>query len=304
MSDILIIKDASNDFEVFCSNSMRNAGADVAAPYSPLANRFHYTCAVCKRLHNHMLYGFWLDDWKKKLKDYKKIIVFDNCVSEVLLKWLSLEVEKSKIIVWFWNIPEKPYEYMKKYARIFIFDEAYAKKHELNYSHQFYFDDVECCQKEITKDLVYIGKDKKRYKILRDICEYSQRNDITYEIDLFNGKDFGVKEYNINYIDKLMSYGEVIERSSSAKAIIELVLEEQKGLTLRALEALFMNKKLITNNAGISKFEFYNPNNIFVLNGENLEGLSDFLNKPLEEVPGEIKLKYSFADWLKSITTA
>jgi hypothetical protein len=39
-------------------------------------------------------------------------------------------------------------------------------------------------------------------------------------------------------------------------------------------------KKIITDNFSVKNYDFYHPNNIFVTNYVNLEGLVDFLQSP------------------------
>ncbi|SDE27655.1 hypothetical protein SAMN05421544_10631 [Riemerella columbipharyngis] len=57
---------------------------------------------------------------------------------------------------------------------------------------------------------------------------------------------------------------------------------------------------MITNNLSIRNYDFYNPNNIFIIENKKLEGLEDFLMKKYE-VNQEIKEKYSFSNWIKYV---
>ncbi len=61
--------------------------------------------------------------------------------------------------------------------------------------------------------------------------------------------------------------------------------ENQTGLTLRTMEAIFFKKKLVTTNKAIKHYLFYHPDNIFILGEDSIENLSNFLEKdyhPLE----------------------
>ena len=61
----------------------------------------------------------------------------------------------------------------------------------------------------------------------------------------------------------------------------EIVQPGQGGLTIRTLEALFYNKKLITNNESITEYDFYNADNIFIYKEQdcNIDALKSFLKK-------------------------
>lgn len=50
------------------------------------------------------MYSFWLKECKKNIKNYDNIIVFDNGLSPVLLKWLHRNNRRANIKVWLWNI--------------------------------------------------------------------------------------------------------------------------------------------------------------------------------------------------------
>lgn len=73
--------------------------------------------------------------------------------------------------------------------------------------------------------------------------------------------------------------------------------EGQKGMTLRIVEAMFFNKKLITNNDDILCMDFYNSQNIYVL-GYDTRSIKGFiLGKPAQWSKKFIR-KYSFENWL------
>ena len=102
--------------------------------------------------------------------------------------------------------------------------------------------------------------------------------------------------------NKFMDYNEVISRVCSSKAIIEINLEAQTGITLRALEALYFKKKLITNNENIMNFNFYKPENIFIVGKDDINKLYEFVNSKWCDLPEDIYNQYSFEDWLNKIT--
>lgn len=83
--------------------------------------------------------------------------------------------------------------------------------------------------------------------------------------------------------------------------LVDFINGKHCGLSFRTFEAMGYDKKLITTNAEIIKYDFYNPNNIFVLNNDNLAKLNEFLEKPYEPLPVEIKQKYSFTNWIRYV---
>ena len=106
--------------------------------------------------------------------------------------------------------------------------------------------------------------------------------------------------------ENTLSYEEVITKIKKSKCLLEINLEGQEGITLRTLEALFFNKKLITNNIKIKEYDFYNENNIYVINDKNISNetlieIKTFLKLKKQKINDEILKKYTFEFWLKKV---
>ena len=92
----------------------------------------------------------------------------------------------------------------------------------------------------------------------------------------------------------------IAENIKQSRAILDIVQSGQSGITLRPMEAMFYNKKLITNNIYIKEYDFYNPRNIFILQERNINELNEFLELPMIEINQDIKNKYKFSGgWLE-----
>ena len=92
---------------------------------------------------------------------------------------------------------------------------------------------------------------------------------------------------------------DVKEKLSRSKAILEINKDNQVGLTLRALESLFFNTKLITNNESITNFDIYSKNNVLILRMDDIEDLSTFINSDYF-VDEEVKQKYELDKWVSN----
>ena len=51
----------------------------------------------------------------------------------------------------------------------------------------------------------------------------------------------------------------------------------------------------------VKNYDFYHPNNIFVLDDNNYNLIEDFLNLSYHEISEEIVKKYGFSSWIKQI---
>ena len=74
----------------------------------------------------------------------------------------------------------------------------------------------------------------------------------------------------------------------------------QKGLTIRAVEALFYRKKLITNNGAIRDNAFYHPDNVFVWGEDSPADFDAFLQSPYHEVDKQLIRTYDIEYWIKA----
>ena len=72
----------------------------------------------------------------------------------------------------------------------------------------------------------------------------------------------------------------------------------QRGLTLRPLEALFMKKKLLTNNKHIREYPFYSPDNIFIFGENNKTDIVHFLQLEYDESVDALINEYNFNHWI------
>ena len=58
---------------------------------------------------------------------------------------------------------------------------------------------------------------------------------------------------------------------------------------------------LITNNILVKEYDFYNPKNIYVIEGDSFEGFETFVKTPYEPIEATIREKYSFSGWIDEI---
>jgi hypothetical protein len=100
----------------------------------------------------------------------------------------------------------------------------------------------------------------------------------------------------------VISYEEVIIEDISSKAILDINNNDEYGMTMRELEALFLKKKLITNNTAIKDRDYYHKNNVFIIDYTVMspfEGLKDFFTIPFAPIDDIIIKSYSVESWFQ-----
>lgn len=85
-----------------------------------------------------------------------------------------------------------------------------------------------------------------------------------------------------------------------SKAVIDSPQSGQRGLTMRTLEVLGSNRKLITTNGDIVNYDFYDPANIFVSIGGSVPP-SSFFEEGYRSLPGNVVDSYSIRGFCEAL---
>lgn len=242
--------------------------------------------------------SLWYAEWKYKLKEAKIVIVFSTEDIGVLSYIKSIN-PKIRLIFWYWNpvfrgiSPDNvPGELCEKWA----FDENDCSSFDMKHNTQFYLDNIKLPQNKIKYDVVFVGLDKGRRLVIQDLENKMIDNGLDvyfYVVD----NDASKRGYKGSF--PAISYNDYLNLVSQSKAILDFVQEGQRGQTLRSLESLFFQKKLITNDVLIKTCDFYNPSNIFIIGTDKMECLKQFLSSPFEPVPAAISASYDINSWIK-----
>jgi len=146
-----------------------------------------------------------------------------------------------------------------------------------------------------------------RFKIIKKISKYLDNNKLRYKLILFTGyfnfllqSIFGgeLKGNRKNLIFKSINSKEKFDNIQKSKAILDIAHPLQNGLTMRTIELLGMQKKIITTNKEIVNYDFYNPNNVLIIDRENPCLDLSFFKTNYKKIPEDIRLKYSITNWL------
>ena len=90
----------------------------------------------------------------------------------------------------------------------------------------------------------------------------------------------------------------LIERS---QILVDVHHPGQTGLTMRTIECLGANRKLITTNSDVKNYDFYNSENILIVDRLAPLILDSFINTGFRPVDADICAKYSLRKWLAEI---
>lgn len=233
----------------------------------------------------NLMFGKWI----KNLNEYKYVILGENYYSFKISKYIKKYNKDIKIIMFFMNTINDDYSYILNDSNIdefWTFDKEDAIKYNINYNTQFYTNEIISTKTKIDNEVIYLGRDKGRNKILYELKNILDKNNITNNFFIINNEK------------DCMKYDEYLQLVFKSNCIVDINKENQIGLSLRPLESLFFEKKLITNNLDILNYKFYNSNNIFLLGYDNIHNLKEFVKSPYIPIDEEIVNYYSYKEWL------
>lgn len=195
---------------------------------------------------------------------------------------------------------------------VFTFDKNDAEYHNFIFRPSFFIN--ECLENPVEwplkkHSILYVGamRDRARYDLIEKIYNYnlSEKDKKTSFLKLYvnpKNKNKLSREHDKKLIVfEKIPYIRLIEKIKESKVVLDIPYGDQKGLTLRAIESIATNTKIITTNEDIINYDFFNKKNILVINKKNIDIPTDFFTSPIEPAPDAIKFKYSALGFIEDI---
>ena len=149
-------------------------------------------------------------------------------------------------------------------------------------------------------DLCFVGSDKGRLPELVRWKQLFEREGLRTHLHVVadRRKAYGPREAALVTTARL-SYAANLALVRRSRCLLEVLQDTQSGPTMRSIEALFFDCKLITNNVSIVDCEFYHPSRIFVVGRDRPEDLWSFLQSPVERAGEALLGKHEIRSWLR-----
>lgn len=153
-------------------------------------------------------------------------------------------------------------------------------------------------------DVFFIGKEKGRLNELLQVFEICKSFGLKLDFYIFGVPKKQQKYSNLIHYNRYMTYKEVLCRVKRTKCVLNLIQNDAVGITLRDIEAIGMNKLLMTNNPAILDSDFYTAEKIIWVENLHEDIKKLFLVKDSTTWNG--KLEYSiqnFFSWFEKVLT-
>ncbi|QBO58179.1 glycosyltransferase [Chryseobacterium salivictor] len=191
------------------------------------------------------------------------------------------------------------------FDNVFSFDKADAAKNSFqlitNYN---YLPELKQTQ-PAEYDLIYLGSFDNRIGPLAKIIAKIEELNLSYSCVVVGKKTWTKKLVQnageITFTRKRIKHNDIPRYYSEGKVLVDLMRDNQTGLSFRFFEAMALKKKIITNNPTVKEYDFYRPENILVLN-DDLSNLDrSFFESDYQELPVDVYEKYRIKHWVETV---
>ena len=322
---ILYIGVSTFNYEKEIKLGLENLGAKVDYYDERPANDF--LTKVFLRLKLKNLIQTKIDNYYENILNETKDIDYDyvfiiklETIDKKILEELKETQQSATFILYLWDSIQN---YKGKEQLLPLFDKAFSfdktdteKYKELSFLPLFYiplYANTPLEKDKIIYDLCFFGTGHSdRYSIVKNIegqleksnlkiysFFYLQSKIIFWVRKLFDKKMRSAKISDFSF--KSLNQNQLLDKILESNVIIDIEHQGQVGLTMRTIEALGCHKKILTTNSSIKEYDFYNENNVCVIDRNHIKLDEDFFLKSYEEVNKNIYEKYSLESWIKSI---
>mgnify|MGYP006876752844 CR=1 FL=1 len=320
---ILFFSPAFFKYESMIADKMREMGAEVDMyDVRSVTGAFQRALlkispAIFKR-RSQKYYEDIIEQNKDKDYDYILIVKCDMTPISILEKF-RIVYPHAKLCLSLWdsvvNIPEvtKKFQY---FDTLHSFDLNDCKKYSVLKFRPLFFGDQfrkENHTGDYKYDISFLGTiHSDRYAVIKQAQKIAEEKELKcywflylqskfiYKFYKLTKKEFkGVPE-DVFSFDK-MSASEISAIVDDTRIVLDIQHPKQTGLTMRTIEMVGMNKKLITTNQSIKEYDFFCANNVAVVDRNNVVIPSDFLNSSYSRLPDEVYEKYSLKSWILEV---
>lgn len=285
-----------------------------------------FLCKSLVRFRIKLYDGFITSYYKKIIEQcngntYDYIFVLrGEYITTDALKLLRKHFGESKMILYMWDSIKNNKGIETKWMyfdKVYSFDRHDCLKYPTLIFRPLFFVDLysqyKNSKEDARYDLSFIGTAHgDRLHIISNVisqCKLFHKNYFTYlysphKFVFYYNKLFNpyYKQFTKNDVKfSMLPFEETAKICSLSKCIIDIENITQTGLTMRTIETLGLGKKLITTNKDIRYYDFYNDNNIAIVDRENIKVDFNFIDTPYQELSSAIYKKYSLDGWINDI---
>lgn len=320
---ILFFSPAFFKYENMIAEKMREMGAevdmyDVRSVTSAVSRALLKISPAIFKGMSQRYYEDIIDATREKDYDYILIVKCDMTPANILEKFRKV-YPHAKICLNLWdsveNIPGVTSKF-KYFDTLHSFDLNDCEKYpELKFRPLFFGDQFRKTESsgDYKYDICFLGTiHSDRYAVIKQVQEIADKIGLKCFWFLYLQSRFIYRFYKATKSEfrsvpenqfsfEKISADNIAKIVDSSRIVLDIQHPKQTGLTMRTIEMIGMNKKLITTNPDIRRYDFFHANNIAVVDRKKVEIPEEFLSLPYTALPRNVYEKYSLENWIQEV---
>lgn len=186
------------------------------------------------------------------------------------------------------------------FDKVFSFEKKDCQKYHLNFKTNFIYNTVDHVPSAYKYKVFNISSYDKRFPVLEKIAKALYRMKINSKIIVFKPRK--KSEPYLEFVSTPLSISKIHTFMEESEIMLDVSRAGQQGLSFRVFESMGLKKKLITTNTDVVTYDFYNPENIFVITDINdIQIPESFFSTPYVDIPKNISDKYLIDNWVDEL---
>lgn len=263
-------------------------------------------------------YNRILNEIKNKKYDYFFLIKGEATPSFFLESIRETNPEIEMIYYNFDPLTEYPslVEHLTYFDRKFTFEYNDSVTYNIGFRPLFYLDEYKNLNENTATpvyDMVFIGSaHTDRYIVgekirtvadqlmLKSYFYYYAMGKIAFRLKKIIDKN--LQQFDLAKVSfEKLNHQQIIGFYRKTKSVVDINKPFQSGLTIRTFEVLASGKKLITTNSDIINYPFYSPENVLVIDRENIQLNPDFFKTDFQKINPDILYKMSLDSFIECL---
>jgi hypothetical protein len=317
---VLLIAPRFFGYEIEIADELRQRGALVDelpdrpfdSPFMAAVTRFKrsWTIQSADRLYERML-----KDFDRPSYDFV-IVVNGQTLSPTMLARIRREFPAARFILYMWDSianRQSVVENLNSFDACFSFDPAASRQFGMTLRPLFFSRGFEARdRKKIDYHLSFVGTaHTDRFAVVSAVDKnlppnirrmwylYLQAQWVFYAYRFSNPDFRGASKSSFRF--EPLTKQRVQDIFFRSHAVLDIEHPLQNGLTMRTFEAMGASKKLVTTNPHIREYDFYNSDNICVIDRKAAQVPAAFLDSPYSPLSDELYCKYRLEGWLDEL---
>jgi len=244
------------------------------------------------------------------------LVIQGEGIFEPTLRLLRAAYPTARLVFYTWDsLTNKPRskKQLRLYDECFSFDEVDAARWRIRFRPLFFTPGFErTAPAELAYDISFVGTiHSDRYQIIRRITrQLADPSRAFWYLYLQAPWMYAARKYLSQTVAGAarsefrfapLPRAQVQDIFLNSRAILDIEHPGQRGLTMRTLEALGSQTKLITTNATAIAYDFYDRRNIAIIDRHKPRIPPGFLTTPFRTVPEAIHDRYRLASWVRDV---